>query len=246
MEVRINRFLSEAGVCSRRAADKMISEGRVTIDGEVACLGSKADEASIVCVDGRPVTKVKKDILIAFNKPVGIVCTATDKQGKNNVIDYINFDERIYPVGRLDKDSEGLLLLTNNGDLTYRLLKADGEHEKEYIVETDKPVTKEFIDRLANGIYLKDLDKTTAGCKVKPIFKNNSDKTKTFSIILVQGLNRQIRRMCEECGYKVRKLKRIRIMNIMLGNLKTGEYRYVKGAEYEKLLKSLNPEGRNE
>ena len=242
MEIRINRFLSDAGFCSRRAADDLIKAGRVTINGKTACLGDKTDRSGDVCVDGKPVKTNKKDILLAFHKPAGIVCTMTDKQGSNNLKDYLGLKERIYPIGRLDKDSEGLLLLTNNGDITYRMLKADGLHEKEYIVETDKPVTKNLVRRLSGGIFLKDLNKKTAKCKVVPIHKKDCATTNVFSITLVQGMNRQIRRMCESCGYKVKKLKRIRIMNILLGDLPAGKYRELTRQEYETLIKGLKPE----
>ena len=242
MEIRINRFLSDAGFCSRRAADELIKDGRVTVNGKIASLGDKIDALSDVRIDGNPVERNKKDILLAFHKPVGIVCTMTDKQGSNNLKDYLGLKERVYPIGRLDKDSEGLLLLTNNGDITYRMLKADGLHEKEYIVETDKPVTKDFVRRLSGGIFLKELNKKTAKCKVVPIYKKGSVITNVFSITLVQGMNRQIRRMCESCGYKVKKLKRIRIMNILLGELPVGKCRELTKQEYETLIKGLKPE----
>lgn len=243
MEIRINRFLSDAGFCSRRAADTLISEGRVSVDGKTALIGQKVNENSRIQVDGQLICPNKKNILIAFNKPVGIVCTATDKQGKNNVIDFLGLKERVYPIGRLDKDSQGLLLLTNNGDITYKMLDAGKLHEKEYIVETDKDITDEFLKKMSAGIYLKDLKKKTAKCKVRGIYKNKGETTKVFSIILVQGLNRQIRRMCEACGYRVKSLKRIRIMNIKLGNLPVGKYRDINGQEYEELIKKLNAEG---
>ncbi len=245
MEIRINRFLSDAGFCSRRAADRLIEEGRVTVNGRRALLGEKTNEIDKVCVDGIPVIPVKKNILIAFNKPVGIVCTATDKQGKNNVVYHLGLKDRVYPIGRLDKDSEGLLLLTNNGDITYKMLRAGGGHEKEYIVETDKEITDDFIKKMSAGIFLKDLNKKTAGCKVRPVYKKNAGTTKVFSIVLIQGLNRQIRRMCEACGYKVRKLKRVRIMNIKLGKLPVGEYRELTDREYDELIIKLNSEGQN-
>lgn len=245
MGIRINRFLSDAGFCSRRAADELIKEGRVTIDGKIASLGDKTDISCEVRVDGSPVKRNKKNILLAFHKPVGIVCTMTDKQGSNNLKDYLGLEERIYPIGRLDKDSEGLLLLTNNGDITYRMLKADGLHEKEYIVETNKPVTKDLVKQLSGGIFLKELNKKTAKCKVVPVYKKGSVTTNVFSITLIQGMNRQIRRMCESCGFKVKKLKRIRIMNIHLGDLPAGKYRELTNTEYDTLLKGLDPEGCN-
>ena len=224
MSERINKYLSAHGVCSRREADRMIQEGRITVDGRTAAMGEMVDDNTIICVDGRR---------IAFNKPVGIVCTTTDKQGKNNIVDFIGYKERIYPVGRLDKESDGLILLTNDGDMMDRLLRSVNGHEKEYIVSVNKPIDKDFIKRMSGGIYLKELDRTTKKCVVEKI----SDKT--FRIILTQGLNRQIRRMCAECGYSVTKLTRIRIMNVELGDLKTGEYRELEGKELNTLYEQI-------
>lgn len=233
MEIRINKYLSEAGYCSRREADRLVEAGRVSIDGSVAIMGSKVSDKSCVAVDGRKVGRKAETVLLAFNKPVGIVCTTTDKQGNNNIVDYIGYPTRIYPVGRLDKDSEGLILMTNNGEIMDKILRSANGHEKEYIVETDKSLTKEFADRMAAGVYLKELERTTRPCRVEIIGK------KRFRIILTQGLNRQIRRMCGELGYKVISLKRIRIMNIHLGELAVGEYREVTGEEYKSLIEKL-------
>lgn len=229
MEVRINKFLSEAGVCSRREADRQIEAGNVTIDGRTAHMGDKVMEDQVVCFQGKPVKKEEEMILIAFHKPAGIVCTA-EKREKNNVIDYLNYPKRIYPVGRLDKDSEGLLLLTNNGDMVNKIMRAGNMHEKEYIVTVNKPVTDSFLRGLAGGVPLVELDVTTRKCRVERIGK------KQFRIILTQGLNRQIRRMCEYFGYRVQKLVRVRIMNIRLGDLECGKYRDVTPEEYRKLL----------
>lgn len=229
MEVRINKFLSEAGVCSRREADRQIEAGNVTIDGRTAQMGDKVMEEQVVCFQGKPVKKEEEMILIAFHKPAGIVCTA-EKREKNNVIDYLNYPKRIYPVGRLDKDSEGLLLLTNNGDMVNKIMRAGNMHEKEYIVTVNKPVTDSFLRGLAGGVPLVELDVTTRKCRVERIGK------KQFRIILTQGLNRQIRRMCEYFGYRVQKLVRVRIMNIRLGDLECGKYRDVTPEEYRKLL----------
>jgi len=226
--VRINKFLSEAGVCSRREADRQIEAGNVTIDGAVAEMGSRVLPGQMVCFNGNPVTKEEEMILLAFHKPVGIVCTA-EKREKNNVIDYINYPKRIYPIGRLDKDSEGLLLLTNNGEIVNKMMRSGNMHEKEYIVTVNKPVTESFIRGLAGGVPLVELNTTTRKCKVEKIGK------KQFRIILTQGLNRQIRRMCEYFGYRVEKLVRTRIMNIELGDLETGKYREVTAEEYKKL-----------
>lgn len=234
MEIRINKYLSAAGVCSRRQADKLIEEGRVTIDSVIAQTGSRVSDGQLVCVDGKTVEPEEEMILLAVNKPVGIVCTTTDKQGANNIVDFIGCKKRIYPIGRLDKDSQGLLLMTNNGEIMDKILRSVNGHEKEYIVEVDKPIDASFIEAMSKGVYLSELDRTTKNCKV---YKEGKNK---FRIILTQGLNRQIRRMCQELGYNVVKLNRIRIMNIMLGDLGIGQYREVTGAEYSKLLKMLN------
>ena len=230
MEVRINKFLSEAGVCSRREADRQIEAGNVTIDGKIAQMGDRVSEGQQVCFQGVPVKKEEEMILIALNKPVGIVCTA-EKREKNNVIDYINYPKRIYPVGRLDKDSEGLLLLTNNGDIVNKMMRAGNRHEKEYIVTVNKPVTDFFVRGLSGGVPLVELGTTTRPCRVEKIGK------KQFRIVLTQGLNRQIRRMCEYFGYRVEKLVRVRIMNIRLGDSPVGTYRNITEEEYAQLKK---------
>lgn len=230
--IRINKFLSEAGVCSRREADRQIAEGNVTVDGRTAEVGTRVLSGQSVFFCGRPVQKEEEMILLAFHKPVGIVCTA-EKREKNNVIDYIHYPKRIYPVGRLDKDSEGLLLLTNNGDIVNRMMRAGNMHEKEYIVTVNKPVTEAFLRGMAGGVPLVELGTMTRKCKVERVGKRE------FRIILTQGLNRQIRRMCEYFGYRVVKLVRVRIMNIELGNLESGKYREVTAGEYQKLQKLL-------
>ena len=231
--IRINKFLSEAGVCSRREADRQIEAGNVTIDGRTAVTGDKVIEGQKVCFNGNEVTKEQEMILIAFNKPVGIVCTA-EKREKNNVIDYINFPKRIYPIGRLDKDSKGLLLLTNNGDIVNKMMRAGNMHEKEYIVTVNKPISDSFIRGLAGGVPLVELGVTTRKCHVEKL------SNKTFKIILTQGYNRQIRRMCEYFGYRVVELERVRIMNITLGDLKEGEYRDITAQEYGQLKKMIS------
>lgn len=226
--VRINKFLSEAGVCSRREADRQIEAGNVTIDGTVAEMGSKVMPGQMVRFNGKAVTKEEEMILLVFHKPAGIVCTA-EKREKNNVIDYIHYPKRIYPIGRLDKDSEGLLLLTNNGEIVNKMMRSGNMHEKEYIVTVNKPVTDSFLRGLAGGVPLVELNTTTRKCHVERLGK------KQFKIILTQGLNRQIRRMCEYFGYRVEKLIRTRIMNIELGGLEVGTYREVTAEEYQKL-----------
>lgn len=232
--VRINKFLGSAGYCSRREADRLVGEGRVFIDGNMADMGSRVMPGQKVYVDGKEVVPEEENILIAVNKPRGIVCTTTDKQGANNIVDFLGCDKRIYPVGRLDKDSEGLLLMTNDGELMNNILTGKNEHDKEYIVEVDKNLSDDFERRMSEPMYLKELDKTTRPCRVIKTGK------KTFRIILKQGLNRQIRRMCSNLGYKVVKLKRIRIMNIELNDLPAGATRKIEGSEYEKLMNLIN------
>ena len=196
--------------------------------------GQQVDDNSVICIDGSRISDEKpQDVLMAFNKPRGIVCTTTDNQGKNNIVDYIGYDKRIYPVGRLDKDSDGLILLTNNGEITDKILRSVNGHEKEYVVKVNKKITDTFLKSMADGVYLKELDVTTKPCSISRI--NNY----TFRIILTQGLNRQIRRMCQESGYKVESLTRVRIMNIELGGLKIGEYRIIEGKEKTMLYESL-------
>ena len=231
--VRINKFLSEAGVCSRREADRQVEAGNVLIDGRVAATGDKVCPGQKVYYNGKEVTKEEEMILIAFNKPVGIVCTA-EKREKNNVIDYINYPKRIYPIGRLDKDSKGLLLLTNNGDIVNKMMRSGNMHEKEYIVTVNKPVSDSFIRGLAGGVPLVELGVTTRKCHVKKL------SSRIFKIILTQGYNRQIRRMCEYFGYRVVELQRVRIMNIELGDLKEGGYRDVTEEEYKELQRLIS------
>ena len=225
---RINKYLSQAGVCSRREADRQVEAGNVRIDDHVAQMGESVFPGQKVIYMGREVKKEKEEILIAFHKPVGIVCTA-EKREKNNVIDYLNYPKRIYPIGRLDKDSEGLLLLTNNGDIVNKMMRAGNYHEKEYIVTVNRPISDSFLRGLAGGIPLVELGVTTRKCHVERISKYE------FKIILTQGLNRQIRRMCEYFDYRVKKLVRIRIMNITLGDLEVGKYRDVTPEEYRRL-----------
>ena len=230
-EMRLNKFLSDAGFCSRRQADKLIGDGRVTVDGLKAELGQKVAEDSSVCVDGKPVKKSARPVLIAVNKPVGVV-TTTAKDEVANIVTYVGYPERIYPIGRLDKDSEGLILMTNQGELAERIAHARGRHEKEYIVTVDRAVTKEFIEAMAAGVRLNEKT-VTRRCQVSKVSRSR------FRIVLTQGLNRQIRRMCEVFGYKVVELRRVRIMNITLGDLQLGEYREIVGEEYENLLDEL-------
>ena len=226
--IRINKYLSEAGVCSRREADRQVELGNITIDGKRAEAGARVFPGQTVLYQGRLVSKEEEMILLAFHKPVGIVCTA-EKREKNNVIDFIHYPKRIYPIGRLDKDSEGLLLLTNNGDIVNKIMRSGNMHEKEYLVTVNRPVTESFLHGMANGVPLTELGTMTRKCYVKQTGKRQ------FKIILTQGLNRQIRRMCEYFGYRVEKLVRTRIMNIELGDLAVGTYRDVTREEYKKL-----------
>lgn len=228
--IRINKYLSDSGICSRREADTRIAKGEVTIDGEVAVMGSKVLPGQKVILGKKEVSREEKMVLIAFHKPKGIVCT-TERREPDNIIDYIKYSQRIYPIGRLDKDSEGLILLTNNGDIVNKILRAGNHHEKEYIVTVNKPITAEFLKGMASGVPI--LDTVTKPCTLEAI-----DKV-TFKIILTQGLNRQIRRMCEHFDYKVTKLVRLRIMNINLGRLKVGGYRNLTDKELEGLKEQI-------
>lgn len=231
--IRLNKYLSDAGVCSRRQADQWIVDGRVKVDGLVAIQGMRVQSGQTVTVDGKLVKQEEKLVCIAFHKPRGIVCTA-EKREKNNVIDYLQYPMRIYPIGRLDKDSEGLLLLTNHGALANHICKARYYHEKEYIVTVNRKITDDFIKQMETGVPI--LNTITRPCTV------TKENDTTFRIILTQGLNRQIRRMCEYLGYRVLVLKRVRIMNISLGNLKVGTYRNVTEKELETLNKMLTEE----
>ncbi len=234
MEVRINKYLSAAGFCSRREADRLVEAGRVSIDGRIAGMGDKVSDGQKVQVDNKDISVEEENILLVFNKPAGIVCTTTDSQGANNIVDYIGYNKRIYPIGRLDKDSHGLILMTNNGEIMDKILRSANGHEKEYIVEVNKDIDDEFVKNMSKGVYLEELERTTLPCRV---YKDGKRK---FRIILTQGLNRQIRRMCDNLGYRVVDLKRIRIMNIVLGDLKEGSYRNVTDKEYSRLLSMLN------
>ena len=231
-KLRINKFLSQAGFCSRREADKFILDERVTINGVVAKMGEKIDPNDDISVDGERISKKpNKKIYIILNKPKGIVCTTDSGVEKNNIIDYVNHPKRIFPIGRLDKTSEGLIFLTNDGDIVNKILRAKNKHEKEYHVTVDKPITHEFIQQMSKGVPI--LNTVTRPCEIKRI------KDYEFKIILTQGLNRQIRRMCEYLGYRVKKLKRIRIMNIKL-DIPLGEWRYFNDQEFSELKEMLS------
>ena len=225
-KIRINKFLSEVGFCSRRGADKMISQGRVYINGEIAVLGSKVNRDDIIKVDGELINNQEEKVYLAFNKPVGIECTGNQKV-KNNIIDYINFNKRLFTIGRLDKDSEGLILLTNNGDIVNNVLRAENKKEKEYLVTLNKRIDKDFIQKMRSGVRI--MGKLTKKCYVEKTYENK------FKIVLTQGLNRQIRRMCNALGYRVTKIKRIRVMDIKL-DTKVGEYRFLNESEVKQLF----------
>jgi 23S rRNA pseudouridine2604 synthase len=229
--MRINKYLSETGICSRREADGWIQSGRVTINDLPATLGSKVEEGDEVRVDGRPVAKKSKHVYIALNKPVGITCT-TERHIQGNIVDFVGHSERIFPIGRLDKDSEGLILLTNDGDIVNLVLRSEYEHEKEYRVTVDKPITPMFVKGMSGGV--KIMGTTTKPCTVTPL------GDRSFRIVLTQGLNRQIRRMCSAFGYQVRKLQRVRIMNIHLGSLKVGQWRELSAEELSELKRLVS------
>lgn len=231
--MRINKFISETGICSRRVADNWITEGRVTINGVLAELGSQAESGDDVRVDGKAIGSKKKAVYLALNKPVGITCT-TEAHVKGNIVDFVGYPERIFPIGRLDKDSEGLILLTNDGDIVNEILRVENHHEKEYVVTVDKPLTAAFLEGMSKGVPI--LDTVTHSCEVKRI------GDRTFRIILTQGLNRQIRRMCAHFDYKVRRLQRVRIINIRLEPLRIGEWRKLTAAEVEKLVPGYRTE----
>ncbi|RTE00022.1 23S rRNA pseudouridine(2604) synthase RluF [Paenibacillus whitsoniae] len=232
--MRINKFISETGVCSRREADKWVEARRVTINGELATLGSVVGPGDDVRIDGKPLGQKKEHVYIALNKPVGITST-TELHVPGNIVDFVGHKERIFPIGRLDKDSEGLILLTNNGDIVNQILRAENNHDKEYIVTVNRPITQMFLRGMASGVRI--LGTVTKPCEVIQV------NERTFRIILTQGLNRQIRRMCEAFGYRVVRLQRVRIMHIHLGNLKVGKWRDLTAGEMQDLMKTLSHQG---
>ena len=225
--MRLNKYLAETGVCSRREADGWIAAGRVTVNGEVAVLGTQVGEGDAVSVDGRPVGAPRRHVYLALNKPVGVTCT-TERHVPGNIVDFVGHRERIFPIGRLDKDSEGLILLTNNGDIVNEILRSENEHEKEYLVEVDRPLTAGFLRAMAAGVPI--LGTVTKPCRAWQVGRN------TFRIVLTQGLNRQIRRMCEHFGYTVRRLRRERIINVTLEGLPVGRWRNLGREELGGLL----------
>ena len=230
MSISLNKFISETGICSRREADKWIEQGRVTLNGAVARKGNRVEDGDEVRIDGEPLTHKPKPVYLALHKPVGITCT-TDQRDPTNIVDFVNFPKRVFPIGRLDKPSTGLILLTNDGDIVNRILRVEGAHEKEYVVTVDRPVTGGFLRKMSAGVPI--LDTVTRRCFVQKMGKNG------FRIILTQGLNRQIRRMCEHLGYRVKTLKRVRIMNIHLDKLPVGKWRHLSEAELRTLRAAL-------
>ena len=230
--IRINKYLSEYGICSRREADRRLSDGEITINGRAAQPGDKVMPGDKVIFCGRPVEEKQEPILLLVHKPVGIVCTA-EKREKDNIIDFLHYPSRVYPIGRLDKDSSGLILMTNQGDIVNRMMRSGNMHEKEYIVTVNRPVTEQFLKGLSEGVPLKELGVMTRKCKAQKL------GSRQFRIILTQGYNRQIRRMCQYFDYRVTQLQRIRVMNFQLGDLKEGTYRRATEAEWRELMRLL-------
>lgn len=225
--MRLNKYIASCGVCSRREADKLIEANRITVNNELPSFGTEVNEGDVVCLDGKKITPNTKTIVLAYYKPVGVVCTEKDKHAQVTVIDDLKFPERVTYAGRLDKDSEGLLIMSNDGKLIEAMMKSANKHEKEYEVTVDKPLNGDILNKLSNGVYLPELDRTTRGCKVR------RTGTRSFNIILTQGLNRQIRRMCKEVGLKVLTLKRIRVMSVDLKDYKLSPGKYVELPEKE-------------
>ena len=231
--VRINKYIANAGICSRRDADKLVESGKVTVNGIVAAPGMGVSSKDVVCVNGKEIKAKDDKVVLAFYKPIGITCTERDKYAKTTILEYVKYPVRVTYAGRLDKDSEGLILLTNDGELIQALMKGSHYHEKEYVVKVDKDISQAFLDKMSEGVYLTELDRTTRPCKVEQVGK------RTFKIVLTQGLNRQIRRMTKELGYTVTSLKRIRIEKITIDGLKIGQYRELTEKEKENLYETV-------
>lgn len=228
---RLNKYLASCGICSRREADKLISQGRVTVNGSVADMGMQVNDSMTICVNGKPVHGKNEKVVLAYYKPVGVTCTEKDRFADKKITDVVKFPVRVTYAGRLDKDSEGLLLLTNDGDLIDAMMRGSNHHEKEYLVKVNKEITDEFIEKMSQGVYLEELKIQTRSCLVEQIGKF------TFRIVLTQGVNRQIRRMAETLNYKVTAIKRIRVVNIKLEKLQVGQYRQIQGEELEELYR---------
>lgn len=230
-QIRLNKYLAHCGVCSRREADRIIEQGKVSVNGRPAETGQLVSTADEIVVCGKRVQENKKTVVLAYYKPIGVTCTERDPHADKKITDMIHYPIRVTYAGRLDKDSEGLLLLTNDGDLIQAMMKGANNHEKEYLVKVDKEITPDFLQKMSGGIYLKELEITTKSCKLEKIGKFS------FKIVLTQGVNRQIRRMCSACGYQVKSLKRIRVMHITLGNLKPGEYMELSAEDVDRLYR---------
>lgn len=231
-KMRLNKYLAHCGICSRREADRLIEQGKVMVNGRPAVPGLTVGDADEVTVSGKTVQNSKKTVVLAYNKPVGVTCTEKDPHADKKITDMIKYPVRVTYAGRLDKDSEGLLLLTNDGDLIQAMMRGSSHQEKEYVVRVDREISESFLNKMTHGIYLEELDVTTKPCKAEQISKY------TFSIILTQGLNRQVRRMCSACGYQVKSLRRVRVMHIELGDLKPGEYVELSDADVERLYRN--------
>ena len=229
--MRLNKYIAACGICSRREADKLIESGRVCVNGQTAVSGMQVSDADIVSVDQKTVKPVAEKVVLAYNKPVGVTCTEKDKYAEQTITQALHYPVRLTYAGRLDKESEGLMIMTNDGELIQRMMKGANRHEKEYVVNVDREITDVFLEGMSKGVYLKELGETTRPCRLEKIGKD------TFKIILTQGLNRQIRRMCGEFGYGIKQLVRVRIMNIELKTLKTGEYRVIQGGELLELYR---------
>lgn len=229
--MRLNQYIAACGICSRREADKLIGGGRVCVNGQTAVSGMQVSDEDLVEVDKKTVKPLSAKVVLAYNKPVGVTCTEKDRHAEKTIIEAVKYPVRLTYAGRLDKESEGLMIMTNDGDLIQSMMKGANCHEKEYVVKVDKEITDGFLAAMANGVYLKELDETTRPCRIERTGKY------TFKIILTQGLNRQIRRMCGQFGYQIKRLVRVRIMNIELGALKTGAYREIQGGELMELYR---------
>lgn len=230
-EIRLNKYLASCGVCSRREADRLIEQGRVSVNDRIASMGQTVTDADEICVDGKVLDGKARSVVLAYYKPIGVICTEKDSHADKKITDMIDYPVRVTYAGRLDKDSEGLILLTNDGDLIHSMMRGANRHEKEYIVKVDREITPAFLTKMAEGVWLKELDITTRPCEISQIGKF------TFQIILTQGVNRQIRRMCRTLGFQVKSLKRIRVMNIKLDGLQYGTYREITGSELEQLYR---------
>lgn len=235
-KIRLNKYIAQAGICSRRDADSLIDQGKVMVNGSVANMGLRVSDEDSILVNGKPVHGRNETVVLAYNKPIGITCTEKDKFAEKKILDYVKYPVRITYAGRLDKESKGLILLTNDGDLIQAMMRGSNRHEKEYIVKVKEEITPEFLEKMGQGVYLPELDRTTRSCSIEKIGKL------TFRIILTQGLNRQIRSMCKALEYHVVSLKRVRIMNVELGSLKEGEWRILSNEERETLYKLCNME----